>query len=142
MFQRQWVHFNSITTISASKKIVQNHYGKTVRFTRAVDELNIIRDGAMAQIQQQTQRQTQQQSQQQTQQQTRVLKPILKRLTEQEINDALRGDLSHWGIETQSQANTENEENTKRKAKGVTPEKEKKKMKNVPVVKKYNLRKR
>lgn len=67
--------------MAASKKIVETHYGRNIGFTRAVDELNIIRNGAMARIREEI----------------RCPMPdiVLKRLTEQQIDDARNGNLSH-----------------------------------------------
>lgn len=70
----------------SSGKIRENHYGRNIRFTRAVDELDIIRRQALAQIENER----------------RNIEPVisLNRLTAQQISDAQNGNLSHWGIET------------------------------------------
>lgn len=114
--------------MAASKKIVETHYGRNIGFTRAVDELNIIRNGAMARIRKEI----------------RCPMPdiALKRLTEQQIDDARNGNLSHWGIETRSAAKNDKQTCTKKKMDKKVHEDRKKKDEKVPVVKRYNLRKR
>lgn len=82
--------------MSSSNRIRENHYGRNIRFTRAVDELDIIRSQALVEIGNQCRTPT---PQPQTQPEPQPV-IMLDRLTAQQISDAQNGNLSHWGIET------------------------------------------
>lgn len=106
-------------------------------FTRAVKELDIIRNEAITKINEEKRRKTPQ--------------VALERLTMQEINDALQGNLTHWGIHKNGNQShnisvrndTENDKlkNSEREKMKTKAERKKKEEKE-PTIKRYNLRKR
>lgn len=120
------MHFNNITPLSASSDIQEKYYNRNVRFTRAVDELKIIENQVRETIRNRA-----------TGMETQSHHPrvVLKRLTPSQIDDALQGDFTHWGIDNDG-------ERTKKKTNKKTQKERKKKTMKEPVVKKYNLRKR
>lgn len=106
--------------MSASQSIRDRFYGKNRIFTRAVDELDIIGAGASAQIERERRKKIVAEN---TAEPCKPFEIILERLTALEINAALNGNLSRWGIQKRPRATKK-----ERKIKGPTP--------------RYNLRKR
>lgn len=100
LIYRQWIHFNKMTPIAGSQPIHDKYYGKNKNFTRAVDELKFIREQALAQVNAETrsrimnlQQVPRSQSQSQSRRQFQIK---FKRLTQEEIDLAMNGDLSQW----------------------------------------------
>lgn len=105
--------------LSASGEVRDRYYGRNVKFSRAVDELVVIRREALAQLESEQQRRIQNLSSQPIT--SASLQISLKRLTADEINDAQNGNFSRFqSVRPMTQNQTAEE----------TP------------IRKYNLRKR
>lgn len=104
--------------MAASKSIREKYYAKNKKFTRAVDELDIYRDQSIAQVNARRSIRTLQSNSKNAQQEE--LSPIkpkklmiaLTRLTANEIESALQGNLN---LENKENKDVEKEQNTKKK---------------------------
>lgn len=109
--------------MSASQSIRDQFYGKNRVFTRAVNELDVIREQALVQIESERRKQVvaentaepcmpvqvEREKQQQivaenTAESCMAVEIVLDRLTVQEISEAQNGNLSRWGIQKRAKA--------------------------------------
>lgn len=103
--------------MSAARQIHDRFYGRNRKFTRAVDELTIIRQQALDRLDRETQRRIVNINNHTADSEPRkIVQIILERLTADEIRDAQNGNLSRFGIHQQQRTqNNKNKNETMRK---------------------------